>query len=71
MTGHQPNPGMGRTAVGEPTVAVSISDICRALGAEFVEETDPYDLVSTEDVFRTCQRSQRYFCRNNKAAMCH
>lgn len=52
MTGHQPNPGMGRTAVGEPTVAVSISEICRALGAEFVEETDPYDLVSTEDVFR-------------------
>lgn len=52
MTGHQPNPGMGRTAVGESTVAVSISDICRALGAEFVEEVDPYDLASTEDVFR-------------------
>ncbi len=52
MTGHQPNPGMGRTAVGESTVAVSISNICRALGAEFVEETDPYDLISTEDVFR-------------------
>ncbi|WP_214044700.1 indolepyruvate ferredoxin oxidoreductase subunit alpha [Methanomethylovorans sp.] len=52
MTGHQPNPGMGGTAVGESTVAVSISDICRALGAEFVEETDPYDLTSTEDVFR-------------------
>ncbi|MCC7575329.1 MAG: 4Fe-4S binding protein, partial [Methanomethylovorans sp.] len=52
MTGHQPNPGMGRTAVGESTVAVSISDICRALGAEFVEEANPYDLASAEDVFR-------------------
>jgi indolepyruvate ferredoxin oxidoreductase alpha subunit len=52
MTGHQPNPGMGRTAVGESTVAVSISEICRALGAKFVEETDPYDLASTEDVFK-------------------
>jgi indolepyruvate ferredoxin oxidoreductase alpha subunit len=38
--------------VGESTVAVSISEICRALGAEFVEETDPYDLMSTEDVFK-------------------
>jgi indolepyruvate ferredoxin oxidoreductase alpha subunit len=52
MTGHQPNPGMGRTAVGEATVAVSIADICRALGAEFVEEVNPYDLKSTEEVFR-------------------
>lgn len=52
MTGHQPNPGMGRTAVGEATVAVSISEICHALGAEFVEESNPYDLMATEDVFK-------------------
>jgi indolepyruvate ferredoxin oxidoreductase alpha subunit len=58
MTGHQPNPGMGRTAVGESTVAVSISEICRALGAKFVEETDPYDLASTEDVFKRARISR-------------
>jgi indolepyruvate ferredoxin oxidoreductase alpha subunit len=28
MTGHQPNPGMGKTATGEPTVDISIKDLC-------------------------------------------
>ncbi|MCD4703263.1 MAG: indolepyruvate ferredoxin oxidoreductase subunit alpha [Methanosarcinaceae archaeon] len=52
MTGHQPNPGMGKTATGEPTTEVSIENLCRELGAGFVEVVDPYDLSTTEDVFR-------------------
>ena len=52
MTGHQPNPGMGKLATGESTVEVSIEALCKGLGAEFVETTDPYDLQQTEEVFR-------------------
>ncbi|MEA1984878.1 MAG: indolepyruvate ferredoxin oxidoreductase subunit alpha [Euryarchaeota archaeon] len=52
MTGHQPNPGMGKTATGDPTTEISIEKLCRGLGAEFVEVVDPYDLSATEDIFR-------------------
>jgi indolepyruvate ferredoxin oxidoreductase alpha subunit len=52
MTGHQPNPGMGKTATGEDTSEVDIAALCRSLGAEFVETVDPYDLEKTEEVFR-------------------
>ncbi|AFV23356.1 thiamine pyrophosphate enzyme-like protein [Methanolobus psychrophilus R15] len=52
MTGHQPNPGMGKTATGENTVEVSLEALCRGLGAEFVEVVDAYDLEQTEEVFK-------------------
>ena len=52
MTGHQPNPGMGKTATGESTVEISIKDLCHGLGAEFVEVVDAYDRKATEEVFR-------------------
>ncbi|MCL7410770.1 MAG: indolepyruvate ferredoxin oxidoreductase subunit alpha [Methanosarcinaceae archaeon] len=52
MTGHQPNPGMGETATGEPTVEISIEKLCHGLGAEFVEVVDAYDRKATEDVFK-------------------
>lgn len=51
MTGQQPNPGMGKTATGEQTVAVSIEKICHALGVEYVEEINPFDLVASRDAF--------------------
>jgi indolepyruvate ferredoxin oxidoreductase alpha subunit len=52
MTGHQQNPGMGKTVTGESTVEVSLEALCRGMGAEFVEVVDPYDLERTEEVFR-------------------
>ncbi len=52
MTGHQPNPGMGKLATGEETVEVSLDALCRGMGAEFVEVFDPYDLEQTEEVFK-------------------
>ena len=45
MTGHQPNPTTGLTAVGVPAPPVSLEAICRACGVSFVETVDPYDLV--------------------------
>ncbi len=34
MTGHQPHPGTGKTAMGEPTYRVPIEEITKALGYE-------------------------------------
>jgi indolepyruvate ferredoxin oxidoreductase alpha subunit len=51
MTGHQPNPGTGLTAAGEPTVQVSLEEIVKALGAGFVETVDPYHLDETMESF--------------------
>ncbi|MCQ1535477.1 indolepyruvate ferredoxin oxidoreductase subunit alpha [Methanosarcina sp. KYL-1] len=55
MTGHQPNPGMGFTATGEPTVEVSLAELCKALGADFVTMVDPYDLEETQEAFKAAK----------------
>jgi indolepyruvate ferredoxin oxidoreductase, alpha subunit len=52
MTGHQPNPTTGLTAVGVPTPPVSLEAICRACGVSLVETVDPYDLVGLTAAFR-------------------
>jgi len=46
MTGFQPHPGTGSTAMGTPTEPVDIEGLCRALGAD-VHVADPYDMEST------------------------
>ena len=52
MTGHQPHPGTGVTAIGEPTVQVSLEALAKALGAGFVETVDPYDLEKAVQCFQ-------------------
>lgn len=51
MTGHQPHPGTGFTATGEPTAQVSLEAVARALGAGLVETVDPYNLDEAIDGF--------------------
>jgi len=46
MTGFQPHPGTGVTAIGEQTQPISMEALCRSLGAR-VEICDPFDLKST------------------------
>ncbi len=46
MTGFQPHPGTGKTAMGESTSPVNIAELCRALGVE-VKVADPYDMKGT------------------------
>jgi indolepyruvate ferredoxin oxidoreductase alpha subunit len=48
MTGFQPHPGTGTNAMGEPTAAIDIEALCRALGVR-VEVTDPFDLPGTTE----------------------
>jgi indolepyruvate ferredoxin oxidoreductase alpha subunit len=44
MTGYQPHPGCGETATMKPTKRVSIEELSRASGIEFVRVVDPYDI---------------------------
>lgn len=55
MTGFQPHPGTGLTAMGAPTPLVDIEAICQALGAK-VEVADPFDVQTTaETIYRLLQ----------------
>lgn len=55
MTGHQPNPNTGKTAMGEASVPISLEAICRACGASFVETIDPYDLTATLEALKAAK----------------
>ena len=57
MTGFQPHPGTGMTAMGEPGKAVPIEDICRAFGIR-VEICDPFELEKTTDVMLDVLRDE-------------
>ena len=44
MTGHQPTPGSGKTAMGTDAKIIKIQDIAKGVGIEKVDVIDPYDL---------------------------
>jgi indolepyruvate ferredoxin oxidoreductase alpha subunit len=52
MTGHQPHPGTGKLARGEPGKRIPPEDIARGCGVEFVKVVDPNDLQKTEDTIK-------------------
>ena len=52
MTGHQPTPGSGKTAMGEDSKMIAIRDIAKSLGIEKVEVVDPYNVEATTRVVR-------------------
>jgi indolepyruvate ferredoxin oxidoreductase alpha subunit len=52
MTGHQENPGTGRTLRGEPTFTVDFEEMVHAMGIEQVYTVDPYDLKQVEAALR-------------------
>lgn len=52
MTGHQQNPTTGYTIKGDPTAAVSLEALCKAVGINRVTVVDPYDLKQTETVIQ-------------------
>ncbi len=54
MTGHQENPGTGRTLQGQPAPRVDLAALVRALGIEDVHTVDPYDLATLEATLRGC-----------------
>ena len=52
MTGHQPNPGMGKTGMGEDTTEVIIEDVVKSLGVKNVKTLDPINRTELEDTVK-------------------
>ena len=52
MTGHQDNPGTGKTLMGEQTADISIEDVARGVGVKRVRVVDPYNLEETYNVLK-------------------
>lgn len=52
MTGHQNNPANGLTIKGDPTVAVNLEALARAVGFSNVRVVDPFDIENTKAVVK-------------------
>lgn len=52
MTGHQQNPTTGLTLKQQPTVAIKLEDVCRAVGFERIRVVDPQDMKAVEAALR-------------------
>ena len=52
MTGHQPNPGTGVTAMGHETVVAIPEDIVRSFWADYIRTVDPMDVGETTKTMR-------------------
>jgi len=48
MTGHQPNPGMGKTLMGDATEELSIEEIVKACGVKNIKVLDPINMKELE-----------------------
>ena len=57
MTGHQENPGSGKTLLGEETFAASVAEIAKAAGIKNVVEVNPRDLAATTAALKTAIES--------------
>ncbi len=52
MTGHQPTPSSGKTAMGADAKILRIQDVAKGLGIDKVEIVDPYDIKATTRALR-------------------
>jgi indolepyruvate ferredoxin oxidoreductase alpha subunit len=52
MTGHQPHPGTGVLARGDPGKRVLLEDVIKGCGVEFVRIVDPYQMKETEGTIK-------------------
>ena len=52
MTGHQQNPTTGYNIKGDPTTAVDLEALCKAVGINRVRVCDPYDLKEVQAVLK-------------------
>ncbi|MBE6952308.1 MAG: indolepyruvate ferredoxin oxidoreductase subunit alpha [Ruminococcaceae bacterium] len=48
MTGHQQNPCTGKTLQNDPTYAVDLEALCKAVGVKRVSVVDPFDIAAVE-----------------------
>ena len=52
MTGHQDNPGTGRTLLGQETVRIELEPLVRALGVKHVQSVPGYEVKTIEKVLK-------------------
>jgi TPP-dependent indolepyruvate ferredoxin oxidoreductase alpha subunit len=52
MTGHQPTPGSGKTAMGDDSKIVNIEAIVKSLGIDKIAVVDPYDIEKTRKTLK-------------------
>ncbi|MEG1427342.1 MAG: indolepyruvate ferredoxin oxidoreductase subunit alpha [Oscillospiraceae bacterium] len=52
MTGHQQNPTTGYTLRGDPTSAVNLEELCKAVGIHRVRVVDPYNIEEVSAALR-------------------
>ena len=52
MTGHQPNPGMGKNGMGELVEELKIEDIAKACGVKHIKVLDPINMKELEDTIK-------------------
>jgi indolepyruvate ferredoxin oxidoreductase alpha subunit len=52
MTGHQPNPGMGKTLMGENTEELSLEEIAKACGVKHIKVLDPINATEMESTVK-------------------
>ena len=52
MTGHQDHSATGKTLLGEPTNAVNLMELCKALGVKHVQEVNAFDIKTLEKVVK-------------------
>jgi indolepyruvate ferredoxin oxidoreductase alpha subunit len=52
MTGHQANPGTGKTLMGEESPVVNIDELARGIGINKVDVVNPYDFKNVLDTIK-------------------
>jgi len=58
MTGHQQNPGTGKTLQGAETIHLDLEALVRALGIEKVKTVEAYEVESIEKTLKTWVREE-------------
>ena len=58
MTGHQPHPGTGITAMGKVAKRIEIEEIARACGIEFVKVVDPFEFKNAVSAIQEAVRQE-------------
>lgn len=57
MTGHQENPGTGKTLMGKPTKEMDVVEILKAVGYQNIAVVDPCDLKAMDDAIEGAMAS--------------
>jgi indolepyruvate ferredoxin oxidoreductase alpha subunit len=65
MTGHQPTPQLGVTAMGEAAQPIHLTELVRACGVKFLEECNPYDIPAMIDLLKEADS----FCRSPEGSV--